>query len=1011
MTDRRLIEVAFPLKETSLDSVHEKNVRHGHISTLHIWPARRPLAASRAALIATLLPDPGTKEERDKLLLRLGGKVVTKTKKDNNGGKVVEETEGGILHWGRENNPDLDYFRQLIREAYGGRAPRVLDPFSGGGAIPLEAMRLGCEVTANDLNPVAWFILKCTLEYPQKLAGQKLPLPDFALKSKSFMQSYLKGARGLKGKKLEREIEVVQLGLFPPEDADLAWHVRSWGMWVLEQAREDLDRFYPTVDGKTTVAYMWARTVRCKHCRAEIPLLKTRWLTKKNNKRVLLTMAPNSDGTGVVFGIENNVPQKGGNIAQKRMHDQQVGGGTMSRSGAKCPCCSAIMTPDDLRYEASSGRSGTVLTAVIVDGLNGKEYRLPQKYEVEAANVDSNEIELAFKGIPFGIPVEPVPRGGSRKGGGSPFTVHLYGLDQWYKLFTPRQLLALATFVKYTRLVYNEMGERNYPQIWAEAVVVFLTSVFDRQADYLSSTAIWLQSLEAVAHTFTRFALPISWDFVEANPLSGLTGDYSGAIEWVSKVIESNLRAGQDAPKPHVSQGSAIATAPSASIDVIVTDPPYYDAIPYADLMDFFYVWIRRILFGLSPEFDSIFAQPLTPKWDHTINDGELIDDSSRFNGDGNKSKATYEDGMARAFLACYKALTDEGRLVVVFAHKQPDAWETLVSAIIRAGFVVDGSWPIQTERATRMRALSSAALSSSVWLVCRKRPETARPGWDNRVLEEMRENIALRLRDYWDAGIRGPDFVWAATGPAMEAYSKHPVVKKADEPGSMMGVEEFLRHVRRMVVDFMVGQVLTREGTVMTGLDDVTTYYLLHRKDFGMEDAPASACILYALSCGLTDRALSDQYDILSRGKVAVEVEENEGDEEAEADDNGAEDGEGSGSTVRLQAWTQRVKKKSLGYEGAGGRPAPLVDQAHRLIALWKVGDVVKVDDFLDSKGLRRSGIFTQLIQALIELSSGEERTLLESISNHLAARGAAAPVYNTRLPGFESRSTGDEE
>jgi hypothetical protein len=222
MTDSpRLIEVAFPLKQTSIDSVHEKNVRHGHISTLHIWPARRPLAACRAALIATLLPDPGNKKERDELLKRLGGTVVEKTKNKGKANETIkEETKGGILHWGRESSPDLDWFRQKIREAYGGRAPKVLDPFAGGGAIPLEAMRLGCEATAIDINPVAWFILKCTLEYPQKLADQKRPLPSFVLKDREFMASFFK-AQGLKGASLKQEL--ARLGLDEDENRIKGW--------------------------------------------------------------------------------------------------------------------------------------------------------------------------------------------------------------------------------------------------------------------------------------------------------------------------------------------------------------------------------------------------------------------------------------------------------------------------------------------------------------------------------------------------------------------------------------------------------------------------------------------------------------------------------------------------------------------------------------------------------------------------------------------------------------------
>jgi hypothetical protein len=359
------------------------------------------------------------------------------------------------------------------------------------------------------------------------------------------------------------------------------------------------------------------------------------------------------------------------------------------------------------------------------------------------------------------------------------------------------------------------------------------------------------------------------------------------------------------------------------------------------------------------------------------------------------KSKAIYQDGMARAFEACHRVLAPDGRFVVVFAHKYPDAWETLVTAMIRTGFVVDGSWPIQTERGNRMRALASAALSSSVWLVCKKRPATAKPGWDNKVLDDMRERIVTRLRDFWDAGVRGPDFVWAATGPALEAYSKHPVVKKANDPGQIMTVSEFLKHVRRLVVEFVVGRVLAQTGDDgVSGLDDVTTYYLLHRNDFRMADVPAGACILYAVSCGLSDAALADQYDLLNRtgGQAPADEEEEEDEEDGET-----EVSEGSGSTVKLKPWHQR-KRKSMGYDSEG-KPAPLIDQIHRLMHLWKAGDVTKVNDYLDERGLRRNQLFHQLLQALIELADhgSEERALLESISNHVVSRGL--PTGQERL------------
>ena len=351
---------------------------------------------------------------------------------------------------------------------------------------------------------------------------------------------------------------------------------------------------------------------------------------------------------------------------------------------------------------------------------------------------------------------------------------------------------------------------------------------------------------------------------------------------------------------------------------------------------------------------------------------------------------------MARSFQACFVALNTEGRLVVVFANKQPDAWETLVAALIRAGFVVDGSWPIQTEMGNRNRAIGSAALASSVWLVCKKRPP-GRPGWDNVVLDEMRENITQKLRDFWDAGIRGPDFVWAATGPALEAFSKHPVVKKSNAPDEIMTVSEFLREVRRMVVDFVVGRVLTRAGAeAVTGLDDVTTYYLLHRNDFGLEDAPVGGCILYALSCNLSDSALVNQHDLLvqSGNGSAADGLEDDAPVEEEGDDNG--DG-GGGAKVKLKPWHRR-RGRSLGLEAPGGRPVPLIDQVHKLMHLWRAGDQVRVNEYLDSRGLQRNALFHQLLQALIELApaGSDERAILEALSNHAAAHGdVRAPRY----------------
>lgn len=1061
----RLIEHAFPVKQTSLDSVHEKNVRHGHISTLHIWPARRPLAACRAALIATLLPDPGTPEARQELCEKIAGKVVKRVeKKKMPGGQIVErekeETEGGILHWGREteNAETLEWFRQEIRKAYGGHAPKVLDPFAGGGAIPLEAMRLGCEATAIDINPVAWFILKCTLEYPQKLAGQKRPLPEFILKNRSFMEAFFK-AQGLGKAQICQELEKLghagERGLPGMDlgrhgtDADLAWHVRAWGQWVLDAARKELARFYPVyadfeplekdkksyeqqpmrlvplkddgtpdIEGmnsefspdylaiksnprwvaKPTVAYLWARTVGCKNCRAIIPLLKTRWVCKRDQKRVLLTLEPNSVGKHVQLGVDSNVALTGGNAAQRREHDKRVGAGTMTRAGAKCPCCGTISTTEDIRLEGRAHRLGATLVAVVTAGHRTKHYRSPTDLERQVSNIGTDAVHAAFSNLPYGELNEPIPEGASRSTGGSPFTVYRYGLTCWGSLFSDRQLICLGTFLRLTRSLQSCVEKRGYGVGWSEALSAYLMAVLDFVINRNSAVCTWTVSRETTRSTFARFALPITWDFAEAAMLEDASGGYVGAIDWIARYVEHAMLAIGTAPESKVECRSA--TKPlTSSYDLVVTDPPYYDAIPYSDLMDFFYVWIRRALVGQPGPWAVPFGPSLGPKWDHHKCDGELIDDPSRHDGSLAESKKAYEEGMSQAFRACFDALNATGRLVIVFAHKQPDAWETLVTAMIRAGFVVDCSWPIETEMGNRTRALVGAALASSVWLVCRKRSATAPPGWDNKVLDEMRMNISRRLREFWDAGIRGPDFVWAATGPALESYSKHPVVKMANAPNSNLSVTEFLNHARRMVVDFVVGRVLSRADTenfresdgvdeaAVDRLDETTAYYLLHRNDFGLDDAPVGACILYATACGLSDQELVRDWDLLAR---KADDDTTSADDDTDGDDEPVEE-TASGSRVKLKAWNQR-RARMLGLEAPGGRPIPLIDRIHRLMHLWKGGDVHKVDEYLDEHGLRRHELFRRVLQSLIELAKagGEERSLLESLSNHIGAKGA---------------------
>ena len=1016
----RLIEVAFPLEQASVASVHEKNVRHGHISTLHIWPARRPLAACRAALLATLLPDPGDPIKRQELLEKIGGRVVTKPVKttDENGTTYTEDkkvVEGGVLAWGREEDPAMDEFRAMIKEFYGGKAPKVLDPFAGGGAIPLEAMRLGCDVTASDINPVAWLILKCTLDYPQQFAGKKWPLPSFVKEWPDFVEDFLGGkVKRRKGSKKPHFSDLKQLQLMKLPDADLAWHVRAWGRWVLERARADLAARYPVVDGEPTVAYLWARTARDKITVGRIPLLKTFWLCKKKGKRVALLSVPKEDDTGVTFKLLNdsdlNNPQriidefsflKKWEVTADRFGDF-LNHGTMNRAGVWSPCSGRpgliALTMDDLRRQGQQGLLGTQMTVAVVEATipNGKttfkKYRLPTEKELQAAQVEIEDLEEVFSDVPFGIPDEPLPPVGTLG-----FRIPLYGFKRWREFFTPRQLSALATFVKHTRKAVKEVSNKNIESV--EALSGILGILFGRFVCYMSSFCLWEQLAGEVKNLFARYAFPIVWDFAEANPLSTSDRYYVGGIEFASRAIESFLRAcGHAFDKPSVQCKSSLAGG-DENQDIIFTDPPYYDAIPYSDLMDFFFAWQKRILGDLNPEFMTIYSLNAAPKWDAIAQDGELIQDKSRHDGDKDKAKKAYEDGMARSFLRCCENLDENGRFVVVFANKEVGAWETLVAAMIRAGFVVTASWPIQTEMPSGLRMFNRASLSSSVWIVCRKRPNTAVAGWDANVLSRMKQ-ILFDPRDvlggrnilqyYFDLGITGPDFIWAALGPALEAYSAHPFVKKQE--GGVMAVPEFLKEVRKLVLQFSLGELPgfrdVQKDTQGRGeaieLDAVTQYYLLHRAYFALDPAPAGACILYANACGKNETELKLVWNIIEQGGKSKRGRPTK--EEAEKMDEEA--GESKGNEYRLLDWSERVKDDRLGEARPGG-PSPLIDRLHRLMALFQQNRTYEVQQAFDAWGLSSERAFSPLLQAIRELALRDgkdtERRLVEALATQL--------------------------
>ena len=943
---RRLIEEAFPLEKVSADSKHEKYVRHGHISTLHIWPARRPLAACRAVTIATLLPDPADAPETMKAeYTRLSGSPLPDKQREY----LCDDLIASLTRWGDENGHGdwdekdqkgrwlnrLRIARELIQMAYNGRSPKVMDMFAGGGAIPLEAMRLGCEVIANDYNPVAWFLLKCTLEYPQRLAGKTHPLPDLNLNERPDLQN-----------------------------GDLADHVRLWGQWVLENARRDLASYYPVIDEKPTVAYLWARTVPCQDpkCGGTIPLLKTLWICKKAEKTLpdtpenrnrpdFLRLKKTKNQTKVIINGKRALelyPDPKTKcvhfevIAPEKTED--VGQPTMSRATATCPFCASQQPGDYIKRCGHEGKLKAQMTAVIYQEGYGKEYRPPTQTEINVAEVSEEELEKIAGEVPHGIPDEPLPSKARHRAVGSQLPD--YGFKTWSDLFTSRQLLALLTFVKWTRMAKTEMEMLGYSAEWAEAVEVYLAINVDRLASFNSTICWWWNSGEKVTQTYVRFALPITWDFAELDPFSKRTGGYLPQIGWIVRFLE-NVLATKLTSAPCINQQSSHESSHdyvNQIVDGIITDPPYYDSIPYADLSDFFYVWLRR---SIGYQFQSKFNDQLTPK-------SEELVQQHKTGERGRIGKQFYENGMTESFQAAHNSLRDDGRMVIVFAHKDPAAWETLTTAMIGAGLVVTASWPIDTEMQGGLRS-QVASLATSLWLVCRKRSTSARVGYYNKIKEEMQERITERLRYFWDVGIQGPDFVWAAIGPALESYSIYKEVRR--HTGEPFTVTEFLTEVRRIVTDFALGQILG--GASTEALDEWTRYYLMHRQHFGTGDAPVGECILLAQGYGLSlADVMASRIGILKKAS--------------------------SGSALRLLGHTDRNSDRVGQPHPSGG--LPVIDMLHRTMNLWVTGDKTEINTYLTEHGLRENALFKSVVQALIEMNpqSSDERSLLEAIISY---------------------------
>jgi putative DNA methylase len=867
--NKRLIEADFPFREVSEHSAREKNIRHGHISTLHIWWARRPLAASRTTALAALVPDSPDQREQ---LLRLIAQLAP--------WEVVSRNDAGGQHL-------LGRARELIRQAYSGRAPKVLDPFAGGGSIPLEALRLGCETYALDYNPVAVLILKAVLEFPQRY-GQKL----------------------LEG-------------------------VITWGIWVMEKARQELDCFYPAdPDGSIPVGYIWARTLPCQNpaCGAEIPHMRQTWLAKKDKRKIALKLIPDHKARRVEVEIVG---------ADGRPIDFDPDEGTVSRAHVRCPLCGGTIDDKTTRRLFREGKAGQRMMAVVLHHPNrtGKTYRLPTEHDLEAyraaeAALEEKRAQLHEEWGMDPVPDEPLPLMSGV------FNVPIYGLTRWGDLFNPRQKLALITFADKVRQVHAQMLAQGAEPEFAKAVVTYLALGLDRLADYNSVQCVWHTSKELVAHTFGRQALQMVWDYIEVNPLSNATGNWGDSVGYLLEVLAhlTDIPPANPQPaSPTIAHGTATALPWSDNFfDAVLTDPPYYINVPYADLSDFFYVWLKRTIGDLYPD---LFATPLTPKSEEICQMQHW--DPERY---AEKTKEWFEEMLTKAFSEIHRVLKPDGVAVIVFAYPRTDAWEAVINAILNAGLYMTASWPIHTEMQARLRAQESAALASSIYMVCRKRT-TSEVGEYPTVRREIEARVRQKLTQFWEEGIRGADFFMSAIGPAVEAFGKYARVEKLS--GEPVTVAELLEYVRKVVSEFALERILKR--TPLGSVDAPTRFYALWRWTYNSARVHFDEARKLGQAVGVEVTALWDQTGFVKREKEFVRV---------------------LGPKDRGADFLRRERNDTM------------VDVLHKAVLLWEQGEERGLEELLRTAPFPQEAL-RQVAQDLSEIlpQGDKEKQLLQGL------------------------------
>ncbi|HCG01543.1 MAG TPA: DNA methylase [Chloroflexi bacterium] len=752
MTDRRLIEEELPLKAVNAESAREKSLRHGNISTMHLWWARRPLAMSRATVFGTLLPDPGNDQERKAILDLLA---------------MASPFEAGT------DASRINPLRQLVAAAYPDHPPKVLDCFAGGGAIPLEALRLGCHTTAVDLNPVAFLLERCVLEYPQRY-GQSGPLGQNPL-----AEDFLK-----------------------------------WADWVRARVEPRLAQVFPAdANGKRPSVYFWARTMVCRNpaCRAEIPLLSSMWLANSTRRTAWVKV----DGRpgAIDISVKNGPPPGEIDLSE----------GTVKASSVTCPGCGTSTVASDVRAYAMKTGLGRRLYAILDVHEGLRTYREPRLEEIEGADALASALLDGLAETSDGtsaLPDESITK--------SQFRVLrslIYGIDTFRGLFNDRQLYVLGSLCAEVRGAYQEMLEQGMEAERAVAVATYLGLLVDRIADYNSSFCGWNVPGEKVGHTFPRQAIAMVWDYVEIDPFQDVSGSWDGAVRWIELAIRNCSESSVNSAEVVRADAQRLPFE-AEEFDAVIVDPPYYDAIQYGDLSDFFYVWLKRSVGHLHPE---AFSTPLTPKHQ------EVIESRAERSSPEYISHDEFERRLQRALGEIARVVKRDGIVAIVFAHTDVDAWERLLRALRIAQLVVTTSWPMRTEMAARSTAAISAVLGSSVVLVCRPRTG-ANEGFYDDVVRALEQRINERLDAFEEMGLAGADYFVSAIGPAFEVFAQYSGITKLS--GEEVGIPELMVLARQAVARHAMRRLLGTDS--LATLDAESLFYLTWRWAYATEAIPA---------------------------------------------------------------------------------------------------------------------------------------------------------------------------